>query len=72
MSIAYICDITGEIVDYDDSGTRTVADKNTTINGVDVNIKVQIVVDAFNGAKKTNISDNVWPLIIQKVRNYFS
>ena len=72
MSLAYICDITNEIVTQEDSGTKVVANKDVTILGKDVNIKVQIVVDAYNGAKVTNISDAVWPAIIQKVKDYFN
>lgn len=72
MSLAYICDITNEIVTQEDSGTKIVADKYVTVSGKDVNIKVQIVVDAFNGAKGTNISETIWPVIIQKVKDYFN
>ena len=70
MSRAYICDITQEVVSQDDGPTKTVMDKNTTINGVDVNVKVNIVVDAFNNSKETNISETAWVTIIAGVKNY--
>ena len=70
MSTAYICDITGVQVTYDDKGIKTVKQANVVLNGVPVSIEIIIKVDAFNGAKDTNIAPALWPTIYTKVKQW--
>ena len=56
----YKCDITGEYNDEPFPEELVIVQKGVDILGVVVDLIITIKVDAFNGAKKTDVSNDAW------------
>jgi hypothetical protein len=72
MSQAYICDLTGDIVDFAESNEKEFNKLKIDIlgNGKEVDVYLTVNVDAWNKSKDSHIRSDLWDTIMTAVKDW--